>query len=76
MINIEDPENPQFAGCFADQATGRRNTGYSHDAQCVTYRGPDREHQGKEICLGANETALSIADVTDKTNPVALSSAS
>ena len=76
MINIEDPKNPQFAGCFADPGTGRRNTGYSHDAQCVTYRGPDREHQGKEICLGANETALSIADVTDKMNPVALSSAS
>ncbi|MEE8104844.1 MAG: choice-of-anchor B family protein, partial [Planctomycetota bacterium] len=56
MINIEDPKNPQFAGCFADPGTGRRNTGYSHDAQCVTYRGPDREHQGKEICLGANET--------------------
>ncbi len=76
MINIEDPTNPQFAGCFADQATGRRNTGYSHDAQCVTYHGPDREHQGKEICLGSNETAISIADVTDKANPVALSSAS
>ncbi len=76
MIDIADPKNPQFAGCFADPGTGRRNTGYSHDAQCVTYRGPDREHRDKEICLGANETALSIADVTDKANPLALSSAS
>ncbi len=76
MINIQDPTNPTFAGCFADPATGRRNTGYSHDAQCVIYRGPDREHRGKEICLGANETALSIADVTDKDHPVALARAS
>jgi choice-of-anchor B domain-containing protein len=75
MINIEDPRNPRFAGCFADPTTGRASTGYSHDAQCVIYEGPDREHQGKEICMGANETALSIADVTDKKNPVALSQA-
>lgn len=73
MINIQDPSNPQFAGCFADPTTGRASTGYSHDAQCITYHGPDTEHDGKEICFGANETALSIADVTDKDNPVSLS---
>ena len=75
MINIQDPKRPTFAGCFADTTTGRRKTGYSHDVQCVVYRGPDTEHQGKEICFGSNETALSIADVTDKENPVALSMA-
>ena len=74
MVNIQDPLNPSFAGCFADPFTGR-GTGYTHDAQCVVYRGPDAEHQGKEICFGANVTAVSIADVTDKANPVALSSA-
>ncbi len=42
----------------------------------MTYDGPDIEHQGKEICFGANETALSIADVTDKDNPVKLAHAS
>ena len=56
----------------SDGQTGRRGTGYSHDAQCVIYRGPDEEHQGKEICLGSNETALSISDVTDKESPVAI----
>ena len=76
MVNVQDPRNPRFAGCFSDPATGRRNTGYSHDAQCVIYRGPDAEHAGKEICMGANETALSIADVSDKANPVALARAS
>ncbi len=73
MIDIADPLNPAFAGCFADPGTGRRGTGYTHDAQCVTYRGPDEEHRGKEICFGANENRLSIADVTDRGNPVALS---
>ena len=73
MIDIRDPKNPTFAGCFADPRTGRIGTGYTHDAQCVIYRGPDEEHRGKEICFGANENALSIADVTDKENPVALS---
>ena len=73
MINIQDPKNPTFAGCFADPRTGRTGTGYTHDAQCVVYRGPDAEHHGKEICFGANENALSIADVSDKENPVALS---
>ncbi|MEZ4414322.1 MAG: choice-of-anchor B family protein [Gemmatimonadota bacterium] len=76
MIDIRDPKHPTFAGCFADPQTGRASTGYSHDAQCVVYRGPDSEHEGREICFGANETALSIADVTDKSNPVALSRAS
>ncbi len=72
MINIEEPTRPEFAGCFADAGTGRSGTGYSHDAQCVIYRGPDIAHRGKEICFGANETALSIADVTDKVAPVSL----
>ncbi len=76
MIDVRDPKNPTFAGCFADSMTGNAGTGYSHDAMCMNYRGPDAEHAGKEICFGANETALSIADVTDKANPVALSRAS
>ena len=75
MINIQNPTAPVFAGCYADASTGRRGTGYTHDAQCVMYNGPDVEHQGKEICFGSNETALNIADVTDKGNPQRLSSA-
>jgi choice-of-anchor B domain-containing protein len=76
MVNIQSPAQPTFAGCFADPSTGRTGTGYTHDAQCVVYDGPDTEHQGQEICIGANETAISIADVTDKENPVALSTGS
>ncbi|MXX57021.1 MAG: choice-of-anchor B family protein [Gemmatimonadetes bacterium] len=72
MIDVRTPAEPVFLGCFSDAATGRQRTGYSHDAQCVIYRGPDEDYQGREICFGANETALSIADVTDRDNPVAI----
>lgn len=75
MVNIQDPTAPQFAGCFADPTTGRKGTGYSHDAQCIIYEGPDEEYKGREICFGSNETALSIADVTDKDDPKALAAA-
>jgi choice-of-anchor B domain-containing protein len=72
MVDIRDPKSPTFAGCFSDPATGRQKTGYTHDAQCVVYRGPDEDYRGREICFGSNETALSIADVTDKQDPVAV----
>jgi choice-of-anchor B domain-containing protein len=75
MIDIREPKSPKFVGCFADPQTGRRGTGYSHDAQCVTYKGPDTRYRGREICLGSNENAMSIADVTDKANPKAISRA-
>ncbi len=75
MVDIRDPLAPAFAGCFADVSTGRQGTGYSHDAQCVIYDGPDTEHTGKEICFNSNETALSISDVTDKENTIALAAA-
>ena len=75
MIDIREPKLPKFAGCFQDNQTGRAGTGYSHDAQCVTYKGPDKRYRGREICIGSNETAISIADVTDKTAPKALSRA-
>ena len=33
------------------------------------YNGPDVDHQGQEICIGSNENAISIVDVTEKLNP-------
>jgi choice-of-anchor B domain-containing protein len=42
----------------------------------VVYHGPDEAYQGREICFGSNETALSIADVTDKESPEAVAMAS
>ncbi len=75
MIDIRQPEHPTFVGCYSDGVTGRRGTGYSHDATCVVYHGPDTQYQGHEICVGSNETAISLADVTDKQNVKQLSTA-
>ena len=75
IVDINDPLNPVFAGCFAHANTGRSNTGNSHDTQCVIYHGPDEDYRGREICVNSNENALSVADVTDKNNPVAVAKA-
>jgi choice-of-anchor B domain-containing protein len=72
MVNAKDPKHLVFAGCFQDMGTGFAGTGYSHDAQCVVYKGPDTRYTGREICFGGNETALSIGDVTDKAAPKAI----
>jgi choice-of-anchor B domain-containing protein len=66
MIDINDPVNPSFAGCFDED-------GYTHDAQCVVYHGPDRRFRGNEICFNSNEDTVTVVDVTDKENPVMLS---
>ena len=66
MIDIQTPANPTSAGCFSGD-------GYTHDAQCVNYDGPDLDHQGKEICFNSNVDTLTIVDVTNKAGPVMLS---
>ena len=66
MINIQSPTNPTSAGCFSGD-------GYTHDAQCVNYMGPDPDHQGAEICFNSNTDTLTIVDVTNKAAPEMLS---
>ncbi len=66
MIDITTPVNPQFAGCHSQA--------FTHDAQCVTYQGPDVAHQNSEICFNANGNHVGIVDVTNKASPVTLSS--
>ncbi len=73
MINLQNPSDPAFAGCYSQAGTGRSNTGYSHDAQCVIYRGQDEDWNGKELCFASNETAIVISNVTDKSNPATVS---
>ena len=69
FVNIQDPLNPAAAGGYAGQ-------GYTHDAHVVTYSGPDSDYTGQEIFVGSNEDELVIVDVTNKANPVAISSIS
>lgn len=66
MIDIRNPENPTFAGCYAED-------GYTHDTQVVIYQGPDEDYQGREIAFSSNEDSLTITDVTDKSNPTLIS---
>ena len=66
VVDIRNPAAPAFAGCVD-------NDGYVHETECVIYRGPDAQYQGREICFNANEDTLTIVDVTNKAAPVQLS---
>jgi choice-of-anchor B domain-containing protein len=68
FINIQNPLNPLGEGGYA-------GSGYTHDAQVITYNGPDSDYTGREIYVGSNENEVVIVDVTDKTNPVLISTA-
>lgn len=64
FINIQNPKNPVAAGGFS-------SGGYSHDAQVVTYNGPDTDYTGQEILIGSNgerngANEVVITNVTDK----------
>ena len=72
MVDIREPLNPTFAGCYED-TIGLFSDGRTHDGQCVVYKGPDSRYSGKQICLASNETGLRIVDVTDKGNPTPIS---
>ena len=59
VIDIREPSDPQFVGCYDED-------GYTHDSECVIYKGPDTEYTGHEICFNYNEDTLTIVDVTHK----------
>ena len=67
FIDINTTFKPKEAGGYAEGT-------YSHDAQVVTYKGPDSDYTDKEILIGSNENEVVIVDVTDKDNPVKISS--
>jgi choice-of-anchor B domain-containing protein len=67
FIDVQDPQNPIAAG-------GYGASGYTHDAQVVSYNGPDADYAGREIFIGANENQMAVIDVTDKQNPTNISS--
>ena len=66
VVDIRNPGAPVFAGCVGQD-------GYTHETQCVIYRGPDLEYQGHEVCFNSNEDTLTIVDVTNKSEPKQLS---
>ncbi|WP_442847266.1 choice-of-anchor B family protein [Leeuwenhoekiella sp. H156] len=66
IIDITDPQNPTTLG-------GYDGDGYTHDAQVVTYSGPDLDYTGRQICVASNEDSVTIIDVTNVANPVFIS---
>ena len=67
ILDISDPVNPTLIGDYAGD-------GYTHDAQVVSYIGPDGNYEGKEIAFCCNENTVTIVDVTDPTDATMISS--
>ena len=77
ILDISDPANPVDIGKIDAY-------GYTHDAQCVVYTGPDADYNGDyeggdadgdasngnqaELCFLANERWMRVVDVTDAAN--------
>ena len=59
FVDISDPLNPKSLG-------GYSLDGYTHDAQVITYNGPDIDYTGREILVGSNANKVVILDVTNK----------
>ncbi len=72
FVNIQNPINPVIEGGFLSGGAEP----YSHDAQVITYNGPDADYIGREILIGSNEIEVVIADVTDKSYPFTISAIS
>ncbi|KAJ7853999.1 hypothetical protein B0H13DRAFT_2081818 [Mycena leptocephala] len=43
FVDVADPANPKTVGCAGED-------GYVHDAQCLTYYGPDAAYNGSDVC--------------------------
>ena len=57
IFDVSQPLAPTPVGIMADD-------GYTHDSLCRTYKGPDKDHKGNEICFNFNEDSVTIYDVT------------
>ncbi len=69
IVDMSDPANPAFAGCYNPPLS----RGYTHDAQCVRYRGPDARYAGNDICFSLDEAGGAVTDVTNPESPVEIS---
>ena len=66
MVNVQNPLQPSFAGCFGGDQTPL-STG-----ECLIYDGPDHDYHGHEICFVGSDDNVTIVDVSDKGQPVTL----
>lgn len=68
VVNVNNPLQPSFAGCFAQNDTPL-STG-----ECLVYDGPDTDYTSHEMCFVASDNNVSIFDVTNKNQPVRVTS--
>ncbi len=75
IVDVRNPLTPVFAGCY-------QGDGYTHEAQCLTYAGPDVDYAGRDLCFayqgqeGSNFLGeLTVVDMTNKAAPARVSSA-
>ena len=67
MMDLKpNPMRPTFVGCAEED-------GYTQDAQCVVYDGPDQRYVGEEICFAYNVERVTIWNVQDKSSPKIIS---
>jgi choice-of-anchor B domain-containing protein len=69
VLNVSNPMSPTFAGNYSLD-------GYNHEAQIVTYNGPDPDYQGREIAFNSNGrtgTGTDRFNIVDVTNKAAMS---
>jgi len=69
IVDISTPTSPAYAGCFD-------SVGYTHEAQCITYDGPDATYVGRQICAAYNQSHVAFVDVTNPAAPTLISSVS
>ncbi|MFC1758845.1 choice-of-anchor B family protein [Planctomycetota bacterium] len=66
FIDLQNPLDPKPLG-------GVQSLGYTHDAQAVTYRGPDSDYVGHEIVFAYTVDSMSIVDANNPAEPAVLS---
>ncbi|HEX8298209.1 MAG TPA: choice-of-anchor B family protein, partial [Rubricoccaceae bacterium] len=69
IVDVRNPLTPTFAGCY-------QGDGYTHEAQCLTYTGPDATYAGRDLCFAYQgepgstfASELSVVDMTNKAAP-------
>ena len=79
IMDLRTPLAPKFLNCVGRgvyEIPRKHGDAYTHDVQCVLYKGPDARYLGREICVSSNEDTVNIVDVTDKNKPNQISVAS
>ena len=66
IYDVSNPLTPVLTGIYGE-------SGYFHDAQIITYSGPDPDYYGDIILIAANVTGLVILNVTDPADVVQIS---